>query len=361
MKKDFIVYKESNKFAAWPAGYICESWGEEILASYLVCDYLNTERGHHFIRENPWYVYTSRSTDNGNTWSHEKTNLDDPAPSQQLRCPEIIKDFEGKLDFTHPDMVLFFNMSGAKDFDYSWWNYSTDRGKTWSEPYHFPKMEGFDLALNMRTAYIVLNSDEILVFGSCQKSTGREGNTFCAKMKDGGRSMEFLSWIGPEYANNGFNIMPQALRREDGTIVCFVRSQETVSAALFPRGEIYYISQYESSDEGKTWTYVGNPVMHHGGNPPAPAIMKDGTWVLVYGYRRQPRGIRCKYSEDQGKTWSKEIILRDDAFTGDTGYPKITALEDGSIFVCYYIGTYQGEEQHIEATIFDKEFLKTGK
>ena len=69
MKKDFIVYKESNKFAAWPAGYICESWGEEILASYLVCDYLNAERGHHFIRENPWYVYTSRSTDNGKTWS----------------------------------------------------------------------------------------------------------------------------------------------------------------------------------------------------------------------------------------------------------------------------------------------------
>ena len=68
MKKDFIVYKESDKFAAWPAGYICESWGEEILASYLVCDYLNAERGHHFIRENPWYIYISRSTDNGRTW-----------------------------------------------------------------------------------------------------------------------------------------------------------------------------------------------------------------------------------------------------------------------------------------------------
>ena len=156
-------------------------------------------------------------------------------------------------------------------------------------------MEGFDLPLNMRTAYMVLNSDEILLFGSCQKSTSREGNTFCAKMEDGGRTMEFLSWIGPEYAGNGFNIMPQALRRGDGTIVCFVRSQETVSKDIFPRGEIYYISQYESTDEGKTWVYAGNPVMHHGGNPPAPAIMKDGTWVLVYGYRKRPFGIRCKY------------------------------------------------------------------
>lgn len=359
MKKDFIVYKESGKFAAWPAGYICQSWGEEILASYLVCDYANAERGHHFIRENPWYVYTSRSMDNGKTWEATKTNIVDPAPSQYERCPERIRDFDGKVDFTHPDLALFFNMSGAKSHDYSWWNYSTDRGRTWEGPFHFPKIEGFDLPLNMRTAYIVLNKDELILFASCQKSTGREGNTFCAKLKDGGRSMEFLSWIGPEFANNGYNIMPQAKRRNDGTVVCLIRSQETVSKDFDPRGEIYYISQYESSDEGKTWTYCGNPVENHGGNPPALAIMKDGTWVVVYGCRRRPFGIRCKYSEDEGRTWSEEIILRDDGFTADVGYPRITALDDGSVFVCYYIGTYAGEEQHIEGTIFDKEFLKS--
>ena len=155
--------------------------------------------------------------------------------------------------------------------------------------------------------------------------------------------------------------MPQATRRKDGTVVCLVRAQETISQEINPRGEIYYISQHESKDDGKTWEYIGNPVYGHGGNPPALSVLTDGTWVLTYGYRVRPFGIRCKYSEDEGRTWSEEIILRDDAYTRDLGYPRSTALADGSLFVCYYIGTSLGEEQHIEGTILDKEFLKTGK
>ena len=357
MKKELTVIKEEGKFAAWPAGYITKSWGNEIMTAALVCEYANVERGHHFLQERPWDVYTARSLDNGNTWTTTQTDLVDPAPAKVFRCPELLKDFDGKVDFTDPNFVLFYNMSGARSHDFSWWHYSTDRGRTWNGPYKLPKMEGFDYPLNMRTSYLVLNSDELLVFGSCQKSTGREGRTFCAKVKDGGKAMEFLSWIGPEFPDNGFMIMSQTERRTDGTLVCLIRTQETVSVDLNPRGEIYYISQYESTDNGLSWHYKGNPVANHGGNPPALSVMKDGTWVVVYGYRRRPFGIRCKYSEDEGRTWSEEIILRDDAFTADVGYPRSTALDDGSLFACYYIGTKEGEEQHIEATILDKDFL----
>jgi hypothetical protein len=359
MINDFTVYKEEGKFAAWPAGYECKSWGNEILAGYFVGDYDDSGRRHHLHPENPFYAYFSRSYDNGKTWSHEKTDILAPSPAPAVKKPELLFNFEGRLDFTDPDLVLLFNMSGAKALDFSWWNFSTDRGKTWSKPYKLPEIEGFTFALNMRTAYYVLNKDEILLLCTCQKTTGREGNTFCAKMSEGGKKLEFLSWIGPEFPLYGYGIMPQIERRKDGTFVSLVRIQETLSKDL--GSIIYYIGQYESKDEGQTWIFEGSPVRHHGGNPPALSVMKDGTWVLTYGYRRNPFGVRCKYSEDEGKTWSKEIILRDDAHTIDVGYPRSTALEDGSIFVCYYIGTYEGEEQHIEATIFDKEFLKTEK
>ena len=41
-------------------------------------------------------------------------------------------------------------------------------------------------------------------------------------------------------------------------------------------------------------------------------------------------------SEDEGQTWSREFVIRDDASTPDIGYPVATELEDGRIFAAYY-------------------------
>ena len=41
----------------------------------------------------------------------------------------------------------------------------------------------------------------------------------------------------------------------------------------------------------------------------------SGFLCVIYGYRAQPYGIRAKVSKDNGKTWSKAIILRNDART----------------------------------------------
>lgn len=353
MRKDVTVFKQDGMFAAWPAGFFAKSWGDEMVVAYQV-GYHKDGKGHTFDREANWFVYISRSYDGGETWEYTRTNFMDPAPKHQERCPELIKKFEGSVDFTNPDLCLSFNMSGTKNGDYSWWFYSTDRGHNWNGPYAFPKMEGFDTSLNMRTQYIVENKDEILVFGSCQRSNGTEGRVFCARLKDGGKTMEFVSYIGEELpiTDECYEIMPQARRRKDGTIVCINRRFDSRN-----RFHYFALSQYVSKDNGLTWEFENYAVEHYGGNPGALSIMPDGTWVLMYGYRREPYGIRCKYSEDEGRTWSDEIIIRDDAGCGDLGYPRSVVRADGSIVVCYYFNEDRLSVRHINACIFDKDFL----
>ena len=41
-------------------------------------------------------------------------------------------------------------------------------------------------------------------------------------------------------------------------------------------------------------------------------------------------------SSDDGRTWSHEFVLRDDASKPDLGYPVGCQLEDGRIFTGYY-------------------------
>ena len=52
--------------------------------------------------------------------------------------------------------------------------------------------------------------------------------------------------------------------------------------------------------------------------------------------RREPFGVRAYVSEDEGATWSPEIVLRDDGPDPDVGYPSTAQLVDGSLLTVYY-------------------------
>ena len=41
-------------------------------------------------------------------------------------------------------------------------------------------------------------------------------------------------------------------------------------------------------------------------------------------------------SSDDGRTWSHEFVIRDDAVSDDVGYPVGCQLKDGRIFTAYY-------------------------
>jgi hypothetical protein len=67
-------------------------------------------------------------------------------------------------------------------------------------------------------------------------------------------------------------------------------------------------------------------------------------------------GIGGVVSEDAGETWSHEFVVRDDAVTGDLGYPVGCQLEDGRIFTAYYYtlpdGNGFGGTRHIASSTF---------
>ena len=85
------------------------------------------------------------------------------------------------------------------------------------------------------------------------------------------------------------------------------------------------------------WTSPDNsrPLGFHG-SPPHLLRHSAGALVLTYGYRQAPYGQRVALSRDDGATWERDWIIRDDGPDGDLGYPSTVELADGSLFtVCY--------------------------
>ena len=90
-----------------------------------------------------------------------------------------------------------------------------------------------------------------------------------------------------------------------------------------------------------------------GGNPPKLSRLADGRIVLVYGARKAPYGIRARTSQDEGKTWGEEKLLRQDGGSRDLGYPRCVALEDGTLVTVYYFNENNEAERFIGATIWE--------
>ena len=59
----------------------------------------------------------------------------------------------------------------------------------------------------------------------------------------------------------------------------------------------------------------------------------------IYGYRREPFGVRACLSHDEGESWdvANELVLRADGINCDVGYPYAVQLPDGGIFAVYYL------------------------
>ena len=86
--------------------------------------------------------------------------------------------------------------------------------------------------------------------------------------------------------------------------------------------------------------------------PVNPDGLWDGRLVVTYGYRNPPFGIRARISEDNGKTWGDEIILRDDGGNFDLGYTRDLLRPDGKLVTIYYFSNNVLSDRYIGATIW---------
>ena len=344
------VYFEKGMFGGWPANHGIWSWGDEILVGFGKGWYKDLGDSHHIDREKPEIPMLARSLDGGETWE-----LEDPGASGYLlteggylhgvtrpgvTLPEL-RDSEGGIDFMHPDLALTVRTNSihagiGRTF------HSYDRGRTWDGPFRLPDFDTPGIA--PRTDYIVDSKDQCTLFITAAKADGKEGRPLCVRTTDGGATWKLLGWIGPE-PPVGFSIMPAAVRLSETDILATVRMRDDKDR---------WIGAYLSTDDGANWEYLGKAVEDAGvGNPPSMIQLQDGRLCLVYGYRAEPYSIRARLSTDSGRTWSEDIVLRDDGASRDIGYVRSVQRPDGKVVSVYYFtDEASGPERYIGATIW---------
>jgi len=339
--QNVIVYYEPGRFAAWPANAGIWNWGDEILVGFLQA-YNQENKYHHAINKvksmNPAYA---RSLDGGLTWTLEKA-------SENLSYGKKPTPFKGTIDFSKPGFALR-NRNESFYFSY-------DKGHTWDGPFAYPDLGKGELT--SRTDYIVENSNECFVFTSVKDKRVRaslQDRAVCIKTNDGGKNFEFIGWMSE--LDTVRSVMPATVRVTENHLISAMRRR------LDPPKENKYglpqnwIDVYESFDNGKNWQFLHKIANTDSGikngNPPSMVRLDNGHLCVVYGYRGIPYSIRSRVSSDNGKSWSKEIILRDDARIWDIGYLRSVVRADGQVVSVYYFSTEQHSERHIAATIWD--------
>lgn len=121
------------------------------------------------------------------------------------------------------------------------------------------------------------------------------------------------------------NIQPTVLRRDDGTLVAYMRESG-------PRG---CIRVSESRDEGLTWSPVGDSELPNPGSGIDGVRLANGHWVLVYNDSKSSRAsLVVSVSEDEGRTWTFTRHLENHA-AGRYHYPAVIQARDGTIHAIY--------------------------
>ena len=349
------VYAEPGRFGGWPANHGAWSWGNEILVGFSRGYYKDLGERHNIDREKPEEHLLARSRDGGETWTIENPAeqgaliptgqaLHGIAPPGRKEKPWT--DCPGDIDFTHPDFAMTLRMTDVNAGP-SRFYYSIDRGHQWAGPFRLPLFGQRGIAA--RTDYLVNGPSDCLLFLTAAKANGEEGRPLCARTTDGGRTWRFVSWIGDE--PKGYAIMPSTVRLGDQELLTAIRCRDERKA---------WIETYRSRDNGEHWKLDTTPAPDLGtGNAPSMIRLKDGRVCLTYGDRAAPFGIRARLSQDGGRTWKPEIILRNDGGGTDLGYPRTVQRPDGKIVTIYYFHDQPKGDRYIAATIWEPNLSTT--
>lgn len=340
------VRHEKGRCLGWPANGGIWSWGNEILVQYKNGEFQDKPPGSHdFNFDKPVAIDQSRSLDGGLTWTHHATTV---VSSEDAKSPITASALTAPIDFSNPSTILKFDWAG-------YLYYSTDRGVNWRGPFSLPK---FDLlSWQLRTDYLVEGKNTCIAFWSGSKERFKRdengGMVYMVKTTDGG-----LTWtqearvsrvVEPSEQKHDVALMPATVRISPTKLVTCLRN-----LTAYPK--VGWIDCRVSTDNGRTWSLQSKPVGDEAGTtPPALSRLADGRLVLTYGYRKPlkgPTSIRAKLSEDDGKAWGDELILRTGGGDEDIGYTRNTVRPDGKIVTIYYWQENEKAERDIAATIW---------
>lgn len=148
-----------------------------------------------------------------------------------------------------------------------------------------------------------------------------------------------VHWRASEPLIGFGNIQPSVLRKNDGTLVAYMREN----------GPLNKIRVCESADDGETWGPVETMDLPNPGSGLDAVRLSSGNWVLIYNDTLEGRNrLAVSLSKDEGKTWPHTIHLEDQP-SGSFHYPVIMQARDGTIHAVYSYFVDEGKSmKHAE-------------
>ncbi|MGX7893935.1 sialidase family protein [Tsuneonella sp. HG222] len=360
-----VVYRNNSEFASHP--YTRGFWetpGGGLISNFSLAtvDYAEAADGKAELLNHTALVTNSpggrrgatvRSNDKGRTW--QMVDADPRRPNNDVMVPRIGVDGRkgplhelGQVDFTDPNvLVTSFNYLYMQNDPLvkafyedlktvheaperlSFYRISKDAGKTWSRSAAMP-MDGLSQLAGYDSATVRADGRCLLFMtGTAPGFGGAPGSSgpLVYLSSEDGTDFHFLSAVAPERNGGPPFMYPRGVALKNGRLLCVVRRDRDWAAAQWT--EIF-----SSDDGGGTWQFLSRATDF--GAPSAPVLMSDGRLVLVYGRRLEPAGIRAVVSEDGGRSWGPELIIREDAGSWDIGYPRAWEVSPGRVGVLYY-------------------------
>jgi predicted neuraminidase len=151
------------------------------------------------------------------------------------------------------------------------------------------------------------------------------------------------------------NIQPAVLRRDDGTLVAYMREN----------GPLHRIRISESRDDGLAWGPVGVTELPNPGSGLDGVRLADGHWVLIYNDSTRGRtSLAVSLSDDEGKTWKWTRHLEKHA-NGSYHYPAIIEGKDGTIHAIYSYFIHRperprGDMKSMKHAAFNEAWIRAG-
>jgi len=364
-----VVYRREDEFTGWPHTSGFWDFGDGELLQNVMSLYTDYPDVNAISHDNigrgsrGGKMVTLRSKDYGRTWNGADPVIDayssiDPAMANATTMGDL-----QPIDFLDKDTIFansgsgFGTPEGRTDV-----RLSRDRGRSWSPPIPVP-LDGLHSISGMNSHLVRPDGTAMIWLMEVDKE-GWNRHPCIFALPPRGTDFHFLTFITKKHdpygaADGDYTttfrfgghrwFYPRGYLLPSGRMLCALRCQRD------PTG-VMWTELYKSDDGGRSWGFLSR--VNDFGAPGSLVRLPDGRLVMVYGYRLMPSGIRARVSEDEGKSWGGELIVRDDGGSWDLGYPNAWATKDGKVGVIYYFNSkddpvqVNGGKRHIQRSIF---------
>ena len=342
----YIVSRDDNVYEAFPDVELSNDGA-------LICVF--TECTSHGNRDFSRLMLTE-SYDRGRTWTEKHPLTASTTKNDYFNCARISKLKDNTL-VVICDRIFGRETDNVKKDLYLW--YSSDNGKTWSNPKTFE-----DLGINgegiVPDKYRVLKNGRHIISAQTNGKSGKL-EQYLWYSDDNGKTWSPRITVA---ADERYNLCEGCiLETKDGVLVCYLRENSGIGLDCM---------KTISYDYGETWSkvyYVPLPACHR----PVISYLNSGKLMMTYRFMQGGKGWLGNWtqnlfaailqSEETTKTERREQSARimpidyDRSPISDLGYTGWVQFDDGEIYVVNYIVDDAPKAQIRGYSFFESDFM----